>query len=252
MLEGSLSIFGIQGLPEICEGDDLAKLVVDALLLRNTSLEDRDIVVITSKVVAKSEGRVIDLATIEPNAFAQRYAQAWDKDPRVVEVVLNESKRIVRQVGPVLITETNHGFVCANSGIDQSSSGAHDRVVLLPEDPDESARTIRRKFRDLGFDIPVIISDTFGRPWRESQVDVAVGIAGMNPVTSYIGEVDPHGHEFLVQSLCVADEIASAAELVKGNVSRIPAVVVRGFSYQSDEEATMQDVLRDPQNDLFR
>ena len=252
MLEGSLSIFGIQGLPEICEGDDLAKLVVDALLLRNTSLEDRDIVVIPSKVVSKSEGRVIDLATIEPNAFAQRYAQAWDKDPRVVEVVLNESKRIVRQVGPVLITETNHGFVCANSGIDQSSSGAHDRVVLLPEDPDESARTIRRKFRDLGFDIPVIISDTFGRPWRESQVDVAVGIAGMNPVTSYIGEVDPHGHEFLVQSLCVADEIASAAELVKGNVSRIPAVVVRGFSYQSDEEATMQDVLRDPQNDLFR
>ena len=252
MLEGSLSIFGIQGLPEICEGDDLAKLVVDALLLRNTSLEDRDIVVITSKVVSKSEGRVIDLATIEPNAFAQRYAQAWDKDPRVVEVVLNESKRIVRQVGPVLITETNHGFVCANSGIDQSSSGAHDRVVLLPEDPDESARTIRRKFRDLGFDIPVIISETFGRPWRESQVDVAVGIAGMNPVTSYIGEVDPHGHEFLVQSLCVADEIASAAELVKGNVSRIPAVVVRGFSYQSDEEATMQDVLRDPQNDLFR
>ena len=252
MLEGSLSIFGIQGLPEICEGDDLAKLVVDALLLRNTSVEDGDIVIITSKVVSKSEGRVIDLATIEPNAFAQRYAQAWDKDPRVVEVVLNESKRIVRQVGPVLITETNHGFVCANSGIDQSSSGAHDRVVLLPEDPDESARTIRRKFRDLGFDIPVIISDTFGRPWRESQVDVAVGIAGMNPVTSYIGEVDPHGHEFLVQSLCVADEIASAAELVKGNVSRIPAVVVRGFSYQSDEEATMQDVLRDPQNDLFR
>ena len=252
MLEGSLSIFGIQGLPEICEGDDLAKLVVDALLLRNMSLEDGDIVIITSKVVSKSEGRVIDLATIEPNAFAQRYAQAWDKDPRVVEVVLNESKRIVRQVGPVLITETNHGFVCANSGIDQSSSGAHDRVVLLPEDPDESAKTIRRKFRDLGFDIPVIISDTFGRPWRESQVDVAVGIAGMNPVTSYIGEVDPHGHEFLVQSLCVADEIASAAELVKGNVSRIPAVVVRGFSYQSDEEATMQDVLRDPQNDLFR
>ena len=230
----------------------MAKLVGYALLLRNTSLEDVDIVIITSKVVSKSEGRVIDLATIEPNAFAQRYAQAWDKDPRVVEVVLNESKRIVRQVGPVLITETNHGFVCANSGIDQSSSGAHDRVVLLPEDPDESARTIRRKFRDLGFDIPVIISDTFGRPWRESQVDVAVGIAGMNPVTSYIGEVDPHGHEFLVQSLCVADEIASAAELVKGNVSRIPAVVVRGFSYQSDEEATMQDVLRDPQNDLFR
>ena len=252
MFEDSLSIFGVQGLPEICEGDDLAKLVVDALFLRNTSLQDGDIVIITSKVVSKSEGRVIDLGTIEPNAFAVRYAQAWDKDPRVVEVVLNESKRIVRQVGPVLITETNHGFVCANSGIDQSSSGAHDRVVLLPEDPDESARTIRRKFRDLGFDTPVIISDTFGRPWRESQVDVAVGIAGMNPVTSYIGEIDPHGHEFLVQSLCVADEIASAAELVKGNISRIPAVVVRGFSYQSDEEATMQDVLRDPQNDLFR
>ena len=247
-----LSIFGIEGLPEICEGDDIAELIVAALLSEDEGLQNGDIIVITSKVVSKSEGRIVDLQTVKPNDFASRYAEAWDKDPRVIEMVLSESKRIVRQVGPVLITETKHGFVCANSGIDQSSSGAHDRIVLLPEDPDASAHAIRKRFGEIGFDVPVIISDTFGRPWRESQVDVAVGIAGMNPVTSYIGEVDPHGHEFLVQSLCVADEIASAAELVKGNISRIPAVVVRGFSYKHDEKATMQDVLRDPQNDLFR
>ena len=130
--------------------------------------------------------------------------------------------------GPVLITETRHGFVCANSGVDQSSSGAAGRVVVLPADPDLSARRLRRVFADHGVDVAVIVSDTFGRPWREGQTDVAVGIAGMAPLVSYIGERDPHGHEFRVQELCVADELAAAAELVKGNTSRVPAAVVRG------------------------
>ena len=145
-------------------------------------------------------------------------------------------------VGPVLITETHHGFVCANSGIDQSSSGAHGRVVLLPEDSDASARRIRGRFAELGVDVAVIVSDTFGRPWREGQTDVAVGIAGIAPMHSYIGEVDPHGHEFRVQELCVVDELAGAAELVKGNTSRVPVAVIRGYDWQRDDDASMKTV----------
>ena len=166
--------------------------------------------------------------------------------------MLREAKRVVRQLGPVLITETRHGFVCANSGIDQSSSGAHGRVVLLPEDPDRSARTIREGFRGRGVDAAVIISDTFGRAWREGQTDIAIGIAGMQPLLSYIGQVDPHGHEFKVQVLCSADELAGAAELVKGNVSRVPVAVIRGYDWDVDDSATIAPVLRDQSRDLFR
>ena len=166
--------------------------------------------------------------------------------------MLREAKRIVRQLGPVLITETRHGFVCANSGIDQSSSGAHGRVVLLPVDPDASARTIRDGFVRRGVDAAVIISDTFGRAWREGQTDIAIGIAGMQPILSYIGQVDPHGHEFKVQALCTADELAGAAELVKGNVSRVPVAVIRGHEWTTDDSATIAPVLRDQSRDLFR
>ena len=166
--------------------------------------------------------------------------------------MLRESRRVVRMVGPVLITETHHGFVCANSGIDQSSSGAHGRVVLLPEDSDASARRIRKGFVALGRDVAVIVSDTFGRPWREGQTDVAIGIAGIAPLHSYIGQVDPHGHEFRVQELCVVDELAGAAELVKGNTSRVPVAVIRGYPWERDDDATMSPVLRDAERDLFR
>jgi coenzyme F420-0:L-glutamate ligase/coenzyme F420-1:gamma-L-glutamate ligase len=170
----------------------------------------------------------------------------------VVEVVLQQAARIVRMVGPVLITETHHGFVCANSGVDQSSSGATDRVVVLPVDPDASARGMRRRFAELGVDVAVIVSDTFGRPWREGQTDVAIGIAGIAPMTNYIGQVDPHGHEFRVQELCVVDELAAAAELVKGNTSRVPVAVISGFSWTRDDDASMATVIRDSSKDLFR
>ena len=166
--------------------------------------------------------------------------------------MLRESRRIVRQLGPVLITETHHGFVCANSGVDQSSSGAHDRIVVLPKDPDASARRMRARFNDLGVNVAVLISDTFGRPWREGQTDICVGLAGMHPMRSYIGEVDPHGHEFKVQELCVVDEVTAAAELVKGNTSRIPVAVVSGVDFTFDDDATMAPVLRDISRDLFR
>jgi coenzyme F420-0:L-glutamate ligase/coenzyme F420-1:gamma-L-glutamate ligase len=242
-----MEITGVVGLPEIRPGDDLAELIATA-----TTVRDGDVVVVTSKVVSKAEGRTVELEDVEPSGFATEWAKRWDKDPRVVELVLRESRRIVRMAGPVLITETHHGFVCANSGIDQSSSGAAGRVVLLPEDPDASARRIRAGFAARGADVAVIISDTFGRPWREGQTDVAVGIAGIVPLRSYIGEVDPHGHEFRVQELCVVDELAAAAELVKGNTSRVPAAVIRGYEWQRDDGASMASVIRDAQRDLFR
>ena len=242
-----ITITPVEGLPEIHPGDDLA-----AMIAASAEVGDGDVVLVTSKIVSKAEGCGIDLATVVPSAFATRWAQRWDKDARVIEVVLQQSARIVRQVGPILITETHHGFVCANAGVDQSSSGAHDRVLTLPVDVDASARELRAGFRAQGVDVAVIITDTFGRPWRTGQTDIAIGIAGMNPITSYVGDVDPHGHEFRVQELCVADELAAAGELVKGNTSRVPAAIVSGYVWQPDEQATLTTVLRDSSADLFR
>jgi len=196
-----LEVVGIEGLPEIVAGDDLAAQIVAAADANGVPLVDRDVVVVTSKIVSKAEGCSVELDTVEPSVFARSWAERWEKDPRVVEVVLRESKRIIRQIGPVLITETHHGFCCANSGVDQSSSGAHGRVLVLPEDSDASARRFRQRFAELGVDVAVVISDTFGRPWREGQTDIAIGIAGMHPLHSYIGQHDPHGHEFRVFNL---------------------------------------------------
>jgi coenzyme F420-0:L-glutamate ligase/coenzyme F420-1:gamma-L-glutamate ligase len=248
----ALQIFGIAGLPEIEAGADLAAAVLDAAAAAGTPLLDGDVVVVTSKIVSKAEGRTIELADVEPSPFARDWSAQWGKDPAVTEVVLREAKRVVRQVGPILITETHHGFVCANSGVDQSSSGAQGRAVLLPLDSDDSARRIRAGLLAAGVDAAVIVSDTFGRAWREGQTDIAIGIAGMQPILSYIGQVDPHGHEFMVQALCTADELAGAAELVKGNVSRVPVAVIRGHQWERDDTATIAPVLRDQSRDLFR
>ncbi len=247
-----LSIFGIPGLPEITAGTDLAGSIHAAASAAGTPLESGDILVITSKIVSKAEGRVVELSTVEVSPFARQYAERWEKEPAVMELVLRESRRVVRQVGPILITETRHGFICANAGIDQSSSGGQGLAVLLPVDPDASAMGVRKELKAKGVDVAVIVSDTFGRPWREAQTDIAIGIAGMQPVTSYIGQVDPHGHEFRVQALCTADEVAGAAELVKGNLSRVPCAVVRGLPWEADETATMQSIIRDSERDLFR
>ncbi len=247
-----LQIFGVPGLPEIVEGTDLAAAIVASAAAAGTPLLDGDVVVVTSKIVSKAEGRTVELADIEPSPFAREWSAQWEKDPAVTEIVLRESKRVVRQIGPILITETHHGFVCANSGVDQSSSGAHGRAVLLPVDPDASARAIRSGLRAAGADAAVIISDTFGRAWREGQTDIAIGVAGIQPILSYIGQVDPHGHEFKVQALCTADELAGAAELVKGNLSRVPVAVIRGYEWEVDDSATIAPVLRDQTRDLFR
>ena len=247
-----LSIFGVPGLPEIVPGTDLGGAILAAAAQAGTPLVDGDVVVVTSKIVSKAEGRTVELADVEPSSFARQWSEQWGKDAAVTEIVLREAKRVVRQIGPILITETHHGFVCANSGVDQSSSGAHGRAVLLPLDSDASARTIRAAFVAAGVNAAVIISDTFGRAWREGQTDIAIGVAGIQPILSYIGQVDPHGHEFQVQALCTADEIAGAAELVKGNLSRVPVAVVRGYQWQVDDTATIAPVLRDQSRDLFR
>lgn len=242
-----VAIVGVSGLPEIGPGADLAEMIHGAV-----PVNDGDVVVVTSKVVSKAEGAVVQLDEVEASTFATAFAKQWDKDPRVIEVVLQQSRRIVRMVGPVLITETHHGFVCANSGVDQSSSGRRGRVVVLPADPDASARRVRSRLAELGADVAVVISDTFGRPWREGQTDVAVGLAGLAPMRSYVGQQDPHGHEFRVQELCVVDELAAAAELVKGNTSRVPAAVISGYRWERDDAASMASVLREASKDLFR
>jgi len=247
-----LQVFGIPGLPEVENGADLGALILEAAAAAGTPLESGDVVVVTSKIVSKAEGQTVELADVEVSPFARQYAERMEKDPAIVELVLRQSKRVVRQVGPILITETHHGFICANAGVDQSSSGAHGRAVLLPADPDASCRGIRATFAARGIDAAVIMSDTFGRPWREAQTDIAIGIAGMDPVFSYIGQVDPHGHEFRVQALCVADELAGAAELVKGNLSRVPVAVIRGYAWERNDDASMRSIIRDSERDLFR
>lgn len=247
-----LQVVGIAGLPEIVPGTDLATVIHAAAVAAGVPLADGDVLVVTSKIVSKAEGRTVELADVVPSPFAVEWSAQWEKDAAVTEIVLREAKRVVRQIGPILITETHHGFVCANSGVDQSSSGAHGRAVLLPVDSDASARAIRAGLKALGVDVAVIISDTFGRAWREGQTDIAIGVAGIQPILSYIGQVDPHGHEFRVQALCVADELAGAAELVKGNLSRVPVALIRGYQWEVDDTATIAPVLRDQTRDLFR
>lgn len=247
-----LQVVGIAGLPEIVPGTDLATVIHAAAVAAGVPLADGDVLVVTSKIVSKAEGRTVELADVVPSPFAVEWSAQWEKDAAVTEIVLREAKRVVRQIGPILITETHHGFVCANSGVDQSSSGAHGRAVLLPVDSDASARAIRSGLKALGVDVAVIISDTFGRAWREGQTDIAIGVAGIQPILSYIGQVDPHGHEFRVQALCVADELAGAAELVKGNLSRVPVALIRGYQWEVDDTATIAPVLRDQTRDLFR
>ena len=244
-------VIGLSGIGEVADGDDIGQLIIDASE-PDGGLRDGDIAVITSKIVSKAEGRAVELATVEPSEFAREWAEAWNKNAAVVELVLRESRRIVRQVGAHLITETHHGFICANAGVDQSNAGAKGRALLLPIDPDASARRIRTKLAAHGVDVAVIITDTFGRPWRIGQTDIAIGIAGIKPITSYLGQEDPHGHQFHVQALCTVDELAGAGELVKGNLSRIPVAIVRGFAWERDDEATIQAVIRPSERDLFR
>ncbi len=250
MTSPDVRVIGLAGLPEVRPGDDLAKLIV-AAARQGPGLEAGDIVVVTQKMVSKAEGRVLALAEVSPSPEAERLGRETGKDPRLAELILRESARIVRQREGVLITETRHGFVCANAGIDASNVG-EGYVSLLPEDPDRSAAAIRKGIAErAGVEAAVIISDTFGRPWREGHINVAVGVAGMAPFVDYVGQVDPHGYELRVSTLAVADELAGAAELVMGKLSGVPVAIVRGYDYPKGC-GTAREMVRPPERDLFR
>jgi coenzyme F420-0:L-glutamate ligase/coenzyme F420-1:gamma-L-glutamate ligase len=245
-------IIGLTGVPEVKPGDDLAALVLAAAAGQGTPLQDSDLLVVTQKIVSKAEGCLVDLSTVEPSDFALRFAREWGKDARLVEVVLRESRRIVRMDHGVLIVETKQGFVCANAGVDGSNSGGPDFVTLLPEDCDKSAETLRSEIlRRSGAEVAVIICDSFGRPWRTGIDQVALGVAGMLPLRDYGGEKDPSGYELRVTQVAVADELASAAELVMGKLERVPAAIIRGYRPPAGR-GSGRLLLREPDKDLFR
>ena len=245
-------IIPIVGIPEVRPGDDLAALILGAAQRQGLALEDGDVLVVTQKIVSKAEGRIVDLETIKPGHFAQQIAQQWEKDARVVEVVLRESARIVRMDHGVIICETKHGFICANAGVDSSNVERLGTVALLPEDPDASAVALRRRIEEAAGASPaVIITDTFGRPWREGHVNFAIGVAGMEPLLNYAGQADPAGYELRVTQMAVADELAAAAELAHGKLDRVPVALVRGYAYPPGC-GTARALVREAERDLFR
>lgn len=246
-----LEVIGVEGLPEISHGDDLSKLIETALRQHSLFPRSGDILVISQKIVSKAEGRIRRLADIVPSTPAISMARELGRDPRLIEVILQESRRIVRMDRGIFITETRHGLVCANAGVDQSNVEAGS-VSLLPEDPDRSAEKLRAEFGRLsGVDVGVIITDTFGRPWREGLTNVAIGVSGLAPLKSYLGEKDPAGHILQATLLASADELAAAAELVMGKLDRIPVALIRGHQ-PSSGSGTGQDLIRTPERDLFR
>lgn len=247
-----IRILGLPGIPVVKPGDHVSELISKALISASLRLDDGDIVVVTQKIVSKAQDCLIHLADVTPSPFATRFANQWDKDPRTVEVVLQQARRIVKMDRGVLIAETHHGFVCANAGVDHSNMEGEEVVAVLPPDPDASARDIRQGLqRALGVEVAVIISDTFGRPWREGLVNVAIGLAGMQAAQDYTGMHDPQGYELRVTSLSIADELASAAELVMNKLDQIPVAIIKGYIYPPGE-GNLSQLVRDPEYDLFR
>ncbi len=248
-----LTIFPVLGLPDISKGDHLGKLIVTKIREAGEEIQRADIVVVSQKIVSKAEGRIVFLGRVRPSPFALEIAREADKDPKHVEMILRESKKMIRMKNGHLITETRHGFVCANAGIDMSNVGKHsDTVTLLPQDPDKSAASIRSNIRQLtGQDVPVIITDTFGRAWRIGQVNFAIGVSGLRPIRDYRGTRDMYRHVLRVTEIAVADELASAAELVMNKADRVPVAVVRGYKFRRGS-GTGRDLIRPEDSDLFR
>jgi coenzyme F420-0:L-glutamate ligase/coenzyme F420-1:gamma-L-glutamate ligase len=251
----SIRILALDGIPEVHEGDDLGVFIGNALQRTRGALPltTDDVLVVTQKVVSKAEGAIVDLTTIVPRPEAVEFAERWDRDPRQIEVVLREARRVVRMQNGVLITETSHGFVCANGGIDASNVGpaSGSIVTLLPVDPDRSAAAIRAAVRGrFGIDVPVVMSDSFGRPWRWGIVDVAIGVSGLVPLEDLRGSPDANGRIMRSTVRAVADELASAAELALGKSAGRPVALVRGAAFTRGE-GSIRDVIIPSENDLF-
>jgi coenzyme F420-0:L-glutamate ligase/coenzyme F420-1:gamma-L-glutamate ligase len=251
-MQGAIELLPVTGIGEVEPGTDLAAAIGVALEQQGTPLREGDILVVTQKIVSKAEGCLVRLADVEPSPLARDWAERWDKDARVVELVLRESRRIVRMERGVIISETRHGLICANAGVDQSNVG-DERATLLPPDPDASAERLRAALSAAasGAQVGVIISDTFGRAWREGQTNVAIGVAGVEALRHFEGQLDPTGYELRVTMLATADELAGAAELVMGKVDKVPVALVRGLE-RALGPGTAQQLVRPAANDLFR
>jgi coenzyme F420-0:L-glutamate ligase / coenzyme F420-1:gamma-L-glutamate ligase len=247
-VRGDVHVIPLPGIPELEEGDDLAALLAEASE-RIGGLEDGDVLVVAQKAVSKVEGRVVHLDGVEPSARARELA--GDEDARRFEIILRESRNVLRARPPLVIAETQHGFVCASAGVDASNSKGPDTLVLLPLDPDASARRLRERLRELaGIEVGVVVSDSFGRAWRRGTTDVALGVAGITPVLDLKGRRDSMGYELHATEIAVADEIAGAAELVMGKTNGIPAAIVRGLRVEGDGRGA--DLVMPRERDLFR
>ena len=237
---------------EIVLHNDLSVIILDAIKRNQIEIQNGDILAVTHKIVSKAEGRVVELDSIKPSTKAVSMAKEHDKDPRIMELILKESSQILRAKDGIIISETRHGFVCANAGVDQSNVKG-DTAVLLPLAPDESAdRILHAVKKKVGKEVAVIITDTFGRTFRNGQTNVAIGIAGINPVKSYIGTCDMYGRKLRVTEIAVADEIASASELVMGKAEGTPVAIIRGYDFEKASKASIKSLIRAKNRDLFR
>jgi coenzyme F420-0:L-glutamate ligase/coenzyme F420-1:gamma-L-glutamate ligase len=250
--KGSVRVLGLRYVPKVKPGDNLGRMIVAAVNRQGLRLRSDDIIVVAQKIVSKAEGRFVSLGNVKPSAMAKEMARAMRKDPRHVEAILRETNRVVRRRGPHLIVETRHGLVCANAGVDKSNVEGQDVVTLLPKDADRSARRIRKQIRGrTGKDVSVIVSDTFGRPWRLGQTNVAIGLSGMRPWIDYRGTKDMFGYKLSVTRMAAADELAGAAELVMNKVDEIPVAIIRGYRHPRGPGSARQ-LVRPAGQDLFR
>jgi coenzyme F420-0:L-glutamate ligase/coenzyme F420-1:gamma-L-glutamate ligase len=253
LLVSHIQIIAVSGLPIVKHGDNVAKLICDAAAKQGTPIQKGDVIVITHVFVARAEGNTVNLDKVVPSKFAEAIAKQFDKDAALVEVVLRESKSIVRMGDGKLITESKHGFICANSGVDRSNMPGERNVVLLPENPDASAENVRKEIRKLtGCNVAVIVSDTNGRPFREGEINVAIGVAGLKPIRDRRGEKDLFGYVLRVKRTAIADELASAAELVIGQADEgIPVAIIRGYKFPKSRVARATELIRQRDKDLF-
>jgi coenzyme F420-0:L-glutamate ligase/coenzyme F420-1:gamma-L-glutamate ligase len=251
-MKRAIQIFPVPGIPEIKRGDNLPEIILESAVQNHISLEDGDVLVVTQKIVSKAEGCVRNKSGIRVTPFAEQLSKYTGHTPEYMELVLRSSKRIVRMSNGLIISQTHHGFVMANSGVDSSNSGGKDLLVTLPEDPDKSAQQLKNSLEVLtGKKVAVIISDTFGRPWRNGQVNVAIGIAGLKPIIDYRGIRDNDGREMKATQIAVADELSSAAELVSGKTKRLPVVIVRNYQFDP-APGTARELIMDEARDIFK